>query len=109
MVLCAACQVPADLTHKVALALLWCPHVCQTPPLFFFCSFGVKLRFIFDLHHFWLLFPRLLPESSSSCLVISELDFFFGVCACEKWLTPVYGVYATSTEDVYVCVFAPSC
>lgn len=110
MVLCAACQVPADLTHKVALALLWCPHVCQTPFFFFFFLFWSKTAV-----HFW---PSPFLAFISSTVARKQvflpchirIDFFFFFwCAREKWLTPVYGVYATSTGDVYVCVFAPSC
>lgn len=79
MVLCAACQVPADLTHKVALALLWCPHVCQTPP-FFFLLFWSKTAV-----HFW---PSPFLAFISSTVARKQLflpchiriDFFFFWC-----------------------------
>lgn len=103
MILCAACQVPEDLTsYRGGSGFVVVPS-CLPNALFPLLLFWSKTTVHFStltISGFY--FPDRCQKAV--LLALSYHSWIFCVYVRAKWLTPVYGVYAASAGDVSVCV-----
>lgn len=108
MILCAACQVPEDLTsYRGGSGFVVVPSCLPNALFFLFCSFGVKLLFIFRPSPFLAFISQTVARRPFSLPCHIIVGFF--VCVWERNGWHLFTEFMLQVLGMCLCVFAPSC